>query len=65
MKISVSKNELLVRQIRNKLADNGNYCPCALVHNDDTKCMCKEFRDQIRRNEAGSCHCGLYEATNE
>lgn len=23
---------------------------------DDTKCMCKEFREQ----ESGWCHCGLY-----
>jgi hypothetical protein len=23
--------------------------------------MCKDFREQIERNEPGECHCGLYE----
>lgn len=26
----------------------------------EKECMCKEFRDQIERGEAGVCHCGLY-----
>ena len=42
--------------IRQKLKENSGYCPCRLVKNDDTKCMCKEFREQ----EEGTCHCGLY-----
>ena len=36
--------------------DNGGYCPCRLQKTPDTKCMCKEFREQ----EEGECHCGLY-----
>ena len=32
------------------------------IKNADTKCMCKEFRDQISRNEQGYCYCGLYNA---
>lgn len=57
MKIIISKNKKLVEQIKTKLKENDNYCPCKLVKNDDTKCMCKEFRDQ---QEPGECHCGLY-----
>jgi hypothetical protein len=34
------------------------YCPCALVHTQDTKCMCKEFREQ---KEPGKCQCGRFE----
>lgn len=37
---------------------NNGYCPCAVDKNEDTKCMCKKFRDQ---NEPGLCDCGLYE----
>lgn len=37
---------------------NGGYCPCTLVKNEDTKCMCKEFREQ---KTPGKCHCGRYE----
>lgn len=54
--IKVVDNPELVVMIRSKLKDNDGYCPCRLVKNDDTKCMCKEFREQ----EEGVCHCGLY-----
>lgn len=37
---------------------NNGYCPCAVLKNEDTKCMCKEFREQT---EPGLCHCGRYE----
>lgn len=38
-------------------ASNG-YCPCAIYQTPDTRCMCKEFRDQT---EPGPCGCGRYE----
>lgn len=37
---------------------NNGYCPCAIYQNADTKCPCKEFREQT---EPGECHCGRYE----
>ena len=52
----VSEDKELVKTIREKLKENGGFCPCRLVKNEDTKCMCKEFREQ----EEGECHCGLY-----
>lgn len=55
MSIKIEKipdNEDIVEAIKS----NGGYCICAVVKNPDTKCMCKEFRDQ----EEGICHCGLY-----
>ena len=33
------------------------YCPCSLIRNDDTVCMCKEFRDAP---VGTTCHCGIY-----
>lgn len=36
---------------------NGGYCPCALTKDEDTKCMCKEFRDS---KDTDFCHCGRY-----
>lgn len=56
MVIRVSSDKELVNEIRNKLKENGGYCPCRIAKNEDTKCMCKEFREQ----EYGECHCGLY-----
>lgn len=58
MKIKLSKDKELVAEIKQKLKDNGGYCPCRLEQTEDTKCPCKEFREQ---NEVGECHCGLYE----
>lgn len=61
-KIIINPNDSeLVDEIKEKLKDNGGYCPCRTVKDDDTKCMCKEFRDMIKRDDKfGECHCGLY-----
>lgn len=45
------------KDIEKKQKEIGGYCTCLLVRNDDTKCICKKFREQ--QNE-GVCHCGLY-----
>ena len=42
------------------IKDNGGYCICAVSKNEDTKCMCKDFREQ---ETSGTCHCGLYKKT--
>lgn len=65
MKVKVSDNKELVNEIRKKIKENGGYCPCRLEHTPDTKCICKEFRDQIERKEFGECHCGLYTVIND
>lgn len=36
---------------------NDGYCPCLLEKNDDTKCMCKSFRDS---DNTEFCHCGRF-----
>ena len=54
--IKVNEDKELVNEIRQKLKDNEGYCPCMLQKTPDTKCMCREFREQ----EEGECHCGLY-----
>ena len=56
MRVKVSDNKELVDEIRTKLKENNGYCPCSLIKSEDTKCMCKEFREQ----DIGECHCGLY-----
>lgn len=60
MRITTNSNKELVNQIREKLKVNDGYCPCRVQKNEGTKCMCKEFREQIERGELGECHCGLY-----
>jgi len=56
MAIKLNEDREYVAEIRKALKANNGYCPCSLVKNQDTKCMCKEFREM----ESGMCHCGLY-----
>lgn len=43
-----------VKDLKKRLKSNNGYCPCKPVKTPDTKCPCKEFR------ENGSCDCGMY-----
>ena len=56
MKIIQNPNKDFVEQMLKALKENSNYCPCTTEKTKDTKCMCKEFREQ----KDGWCHCGLY-----
>ena len=56
MKIIQNPNKDFVEQMLKALKENSNYCPCKIEKTKDTKCMCKEFREQ----KYGWCHCGLY-----
>ena len=61
MKIKLNPDEEFVREMKRQLKDNSGYCPCALIKNQDTKCMCKQFREQIADPDfEGYCHCMLY-----
>lgn len=56
-KIILNSDKDLVDDIKERLKNNGGYCPCRISKTADTKCMCKEFREQ----KEGECHCGLYQ----
>ena len=56
-KLSPIWNEFEWEIFRNAVEDNGGYCPCMVERTPDTKCMCKDFREQ----ESGLCHCGRFE----
>ena len=55
-KIKLNPDKEYVEEVREQLKKNGGYCPCRITKSKDTKCMCKEFREQ----ESGYCHCGLF-----
>lgn len=44
MKIRLNENEKVVKMVKEGLKKKNGYCPCRLEMNEDTKCMCKEFR---------------------
>ena len=56
MRITRNPNKDFVGQMLKALKENSNYCPCKIEKTKDTKCICKEFREQ----KDGWCHCGLY-----
>ena len=50
-------NEEEYADISEAVKINEGYCPCLSYKNDDTKCMCKEFRDS---KDTDFCHCGRF-----
>lgn len=59
--VKFNRDKDLVAEIQKKLKENDGYCPCKITKSEDTKCMCKEFKQQIKDGVDGECHCGLYE----
>ena len=61
MKVTLNPDESVVKMIKDGLEKKGGYCPCKLEMSEENKCMCKEFRDQIKDPDfEGFCHCMLY-----
>ena len=61
MKIRENTDQEIVKAIREGLERTGGYCPCRLERTPETKCMCEEFRNQIKDPDfEGYCHCFLY-----
>lgn len=66
MKIKLNPNQEIVDKIKEGLKKTGGYCPCKLERTEENKCMCEEFRNQIKDpNFEGYCHCMLYIKTKE
>ncbi|MBO7093860.1 MAG: ferredoxin thioredoxin reductase catalytic beta chain [Spirochaetia bacterium] len=61
MHITENTDKEIVNNIREGLKRTGGYCPCRLKKLPEYKCMCQEFRDQIKDPDfEGFCHCLLY-----
>lgn len=61
MKIIENPNKEIADAVKEGLKRKNGYCPCRREVNQDTKCMCKEFREQIKDPDfEGFCHCMLY-----
>ena len=61
MGVRLNENKEIVKTIRDGLRMKGGYCPCRMERTEDTKCICREFRDQMADPDfEGYCHCLLY-----
>ena len=64
LSVKLNSDKKVVDAIKEGLERTGGYCPCRIERTDDTKCMCKEFKEQIKdANFEGYCHCMLYYKT--
>lgn len=66
MAVRFNSDKEIVKTIKEGLKRTGGYCPCKFEKTEDTKCMCKEFRNQIKDPKfEGYCHCLLYYKSNK
>ena len=57
IKVFPNPNTEVLKDITTAIEENEGYCCCAIEKNDDSKCMCKEFRES---RDDGFCHCGRF-----
>ena len=50
-------NSEIFLEVTNAVKSNDGYCCCEIEKNENTKCMCRNFREQ---EEGGFCHCGRF-----
>jgi len=61
MKVEFNPDKSVVEAIQEGLKRTGGYCPCKLKRTEENRCMCEEFKSQIKDPEfEGFCHCRLY-----
>lgn len=60
IRVVTNSDKNLVKEIREKIKENNGHCACAITFDEDNKCMCKEFREQVANGVVGECHCRLY-----
>ena len=61
MKVRFNEDVEIVNSVKEGLKRTGGYCPCRLERTEANKCICQEFREQIRDERfEGYCHCLLY-----
>ena len=66
MAVRLNDNKEIVNEIREGLKHTGGYFPCRVERSDETKCICREFKEQIADPDfEGYCHCMLYYKSKE
>lgn len=61
MRVRFNDDKAVVQSVQEGLRRTGGYCPCRLQRIEENKCMCEEFKAQIKDPDfEGFCHCMLY-----
>ncbi len=60
-KVRLNDDPAVVATVKEGLKRTGGYCPCRLERIPENKCVCEEFKAQIKDPDfEGYCHCMLY-----
>ena len=59
-KIVLNDDIELVAEVNRQLQETRGYCPCALVWDNSTKCICSAFKESLAKEEECECNCGKY-----
>ena len=66
MAVKLNEDKSVVERIKKGLKEKDGFCPCKLGKLPENKCMCEEFKAQIKDPEfEGYCHCMLYYKTKD
>jgi ferredoxin-thioredoxin reductase catalytic subunit len=61
MAVKFNDDKSVVERIKKGLKEKDGFCPCKLGKLPENKCMCDEFKAQIKDPQfEGYCHCMLY-----
>ena len=61
MKIIYNPDTETVKTVKEGLLRTGGFCPCKLSRTEENRCICEEFKAQIKDPDfQGYCHCMLY-----
>ena len=59
-KIILNDDLELVAEVNRQLQETRGYCPCALKHTQEFKCICTAFKKYLAQGEECECSCGKY-----
>ena len=59
-KIVLGDDLELIAEVNRQLQETRGYCPCSLVWDDSTKCICATFKESLANEEEVECNCGKY-----
>lgn len=64
--VKLNPDKEIVKTVKEGLVRTGGYCPCRTERTPQYKCMCDEFKAQIKDPDfEGYCHCMLYYKSKE
>ena len=59
-KIVLNDDLELVAEVNRQLQETRGYCPCAIEHTPETKCICAAFERKYILGICCECNCGKY-----